>query len=586
MAEDEESPPVKTLHLYPEEAEYWHFKLLGDLHGTYYWLEIKRGDEVYKTVDPWSKAVGTNSKRSIIVDTARTDPPGWQEDSRVQIDSAVESVIYEVHVRDFSSHPQSGLVHRGKYLAFTERGSRNKAGLSTGQDHLQDLGVTHVQLLPIFDFASVDDTDFRDYNWGYDPYCYNSPEGSYATDPADLSRITELKELIMSLHNQNIGVIMDVVYNHTYHTDHSPLNLLAPDYFYRWENPDEIANGSGVGNELATEREEVREFIIQSVTYWAEEYHLDGFRFDLMGLIDRETMHRIRSRLDKIDDSILIYGEPWYALPPNLDKDRLMVKGAQRGKRIGVFNDEFREAIKGDNDGPVPGFVTGKSSMEHEIKKGVVGHIPFADNLMGMTDEPRESINYVSCHDNLTLWDKLKKTCSGSDESQLIRYHRFAHAILFTAQGASFMQGGAEFLRTKYGDHNSYQSGDRINALKWNRKTEYNDTYKYIRGLIELRREHPAFRLETAAEIKKYLSFLSAPEGVVAFKLGPQAGGDSWQKIIVIYNSRSEITAVELQEKKTWQLVVDENKAGIEPLETLHTDEVEVAANSAYVLYC
>ena len=585
LAADEKSSPIKTLHLYPVEEEYWHFKLLGDLHGLYYWLEIKRGDEIYKTVDPWAKAVGTNSKRSIIVDTARTDPPGWQNDSRPKNRKAVDSVIYEVHVRDFSSHAQSGMKNKGKYLAFTEEGTTNEADLSTGLDHLKNLGVTHVQLLPIYDFASVDDTDPYDYNWGYDPYCYNSPQGSYATDPSDLSRIVELKKLIMALHNRGIGVIMDVVYNHTYHTKHSPLNLLAPDYFYRWENADEMANGSGVGNELATERDKVRDFIIQSVTYWAEEYHLDGFRFDLMGLIDRETMLKIRSRLDEIDDSILVYGEPWYALPPNLDKNRLMVKGAQRGKRIGVFNDEFREAIKGDNDGPVPGFVTGKSEFEHEIKKGVVGHIPYQEELMGMTDEPGETINYVSCHDNLTLWDKLKRTCPECEEDQLIRYHRFAHAILFTAQGVAFMYGGAEFLRTKYGDHNSYQSGDEINALKWDRKTEYYDTYKYIKGLIELRREHPAFRLKTAAEIKKYLSFLAAPDGVVSFKLSPHAGGDSWQEIIVIYNSRTDLTAVELEEKKTWQLVVDENKAGIEPLETLHTDKIEVAPQSACIVY-
>lgn len=585
LAEDEESLPVKTLHLYHEEAEYWHFKLLGDLHGTYYWLEIRRGDKIYKTVDPWSKAVATNSKRSIIVDTARTDPPGWKDDARPEIESAVESVIYEVHVRDFSSHEQSGLQHRGKYLAFTEKNSTNEAGHSTGLDHLKDLGITHVQLLPIFDFASVDDTDPKDYNWGYDPYCYNSPEGSYATDPSSLSRITELKKLIMSLHSENIGVIMDVVYNHTYHTDHSPLNLLAPDYFYRWESADEVANGSGVGNELATEREKVREFIIQSVSYWAEEYHLDGFRFDLMGLIDRETMLKVRNRLDEIDDSILIYGEPWYALPPNLDKDKLMVKGAQRSKRIGVFNDEYREAIKGDNDGPVPGFITGKKGLEHEIKKGVVGHIPYAEDLMGLADEPNETINYLSCHDNLTLWDKLKKTCPESEEGRLIQLQRYAHAILFTSQGVAFMHGGSEFLRTKFGDHNSYQSGDRVNALKWDRKAEYYETYKYIRGLIELRREHPAFRLKTAAEIKKYLTFISTPEDVVGFHLGPHAGGDSWQDIVVIYNSRTDSPVIDLGKNRHWQQVVNDNRAGIEPLRTFHGRELEVAPQTAAVIY-
>ncbi|SDL07183.1 type I pullulanase [Halarsenatibacter silvermanii] len=582
----EEGPAERTLDLYPLADNYWYLQLDEDLHGTYYWLEINREGRIYKAVDPWAKAVSTNSQRAIVVDTSRTDPEGWQEDSRPDCDRAVDAVIYEVHVRDFSSHPQSGMENRRQYLAFTEGGTTNSTGLSTGLDHLEELGITHVQLMPIYDFATVDDTDPEDYNWGYDPYCYNSPEGSYASNPEDLSRITELKQLIMALHDRGIGVIMDVVFNHTYHTRHSPMNLIAPGYFYRWETEYEVANGSGVGNEVATEREKVRDFILQSVTYWAEEYHIDGFRFDLMGLIDRETMFEVRDRLDEIDESMLVYGEPWYALSPNIPEKRLMVKGAQRGRRIGVFNDEFREAIKGDNDGPVPGFITGREGLEHEIKKGAVGHIPYRESLMGLADEPGESINYVSCHDNLTLWDKLKKTCPERREEVLVQLHRFAHAIIFTSQGVAFMHGGAEFLRTKYGDHNSYKSGDRVNALKWNRKTRYQETFEYIRGLIELRREHPALRLPDSQAIRENLEFLDTPEKTAAFKLGPHAGGDSWAEILIIYNGNWDWTKIGLGERKKRHVVVDESQAGLETIRSFQDVEVELSPHSAMVMHC
>ncbi len=585
LAEREGGPAGQNIQLEEYSANHWQASIKEDLHGHYYWLEIKREDQFFKTVDPWAKAVSTNSQRSIVVDLKRTDPNGWKKDTRCNISHPVDAVIYEVHVRDFSSHPHSGMKNRKKYLAFSEEGTTNNSGLSTGVDHLKELGVTHVQLMPIYDFASVDDTDPWDYNWGYDPYCYNSPEGSYASDPSDLSRIRELKELIMSLHSRGIGVIMDVVYNHTYHTKYSPMNLIAPGYFYRWESEEVVANGSGVGNEVASEKEKVREFILQSITYWAEEYHLDGFRFDLMGLIDKETMYRVRDKLDSIDRSIMVYGEPWYALPPNLKKERLMLKGAQRSKRIGVFNDEFREAIRGDNDGPVPGFAAGKRGLEHEIKKGAAGHIPYRESLMGLADEPGESINYVSCHDNLTLWDKLKKTCPDCSEKKLKRLHKFAHAIIFTSQGTAFMHGGSEFLRTKFGDHNSYKSGDRVNALKWNRKTKYRGVFDYFAGLLELRRNHPAFRLKSAGKIKESLAFLETPPDTVGFTLGPHAGGDDWKEITVIYNSWDDWAGIELGKRKKRHVVVDDRKAGEEILRSFKDEGIDVPPHSAMVMF-
>ncbi len=569
-----------------ETAEdYWTAWTARNLHGRYYLLEIERGSSRILTVDPWARAVATNSRRGLIVDLECTDPPGWQEDSNPALDSPVDAIIYEVHVRDFSSHPESGLQHRGKYLAFTERGSSNAAGLSTGLDHLVELGVTHVQLMPVFDFATVDDTDPGDYNWGYDPLYYNSPEGSYASNPADFSRITELKKLVLALHNLGIGVIMDVVYNHTYYTGKSALEKIAPGYFYRQIPEGEIANGSGVGNETASEKEKVREFIVNSVCYWAREYHLDGFRFDLMGLIDKKTMLTLKRELKKINEDILIYGEPWYALPPQLKEERLMVKGQQRGTGIAIFNDDYRNAIKGCNDGVETGFASGRSEFYREIKRGVVGQINYSDRLQGFARSPEETVNYVSCHDNLTLWDKLAKSCPHDTSRTLVSLDRMAQAIIMTSQGVPFLQGGEEFLRTKFGHNNSYRAGDEINALKWGRKTKYKDTFHYYRGLIELRKNHPAFRLQNPEDIRKYLRFLESPEGIVVFKLGPRAGGDSWKEITVIYNAWWEWVKIKLNGKKRYHVVVDDRRAGTDTIESFRRADVDAPPHSVMILY-
>jgi len=566
-------------------ADYWTARIDRNLHGRYYLLEIERESGISETVDPWAKALATNSRRGIIVDLKRTDPPGWQQDSSLRLESPVDAIIYEVHVRDFSSHPESGLQHRGKFLAFTERGSCNSAGLSTGLDHLVELGVTHVQLMPVFDFATVDDTDPEAYNWGYDPLYYNSPEGSYASNPADLSRITELKKLVLALHNLNIGVIMDVVYNHTYFTRKSALEKIAPGYFYRKIPEGEIANGSGVGNEIATEKEKVREFIVNSVCYWAREYHLDGFRFDLMGLIDKKTMLKIQRELKKINENILIYGEPWYALPPQLKEERLMVKGRQRGTGIAIFNDDYRNAIKGCNDGLETGFASGRSEFYQEIKKGVVGQTDYSRKIKGFAASPEETVNYVSCHDNLTLWDKLAKSCPHDTTRTRISLDRMAQAIIMTSQGVPFLQGGEEFLRTKFGHANSYRAGDDINALKWERKTEYRETFNYYRGLIELRRTHPAFRLRSSEEIRRSLSFLESPEGIVVFRLAPWAGGDSWKEITVIYNAWWEWVKIKLGSKKVYHVVVDDRRAGTDTIESFRRADVDVPPHSVMVLY-
>jgi len=584
IASEEEGNFVTTIELMEVAKNKWSAWQEENLHGKFYILEIEREGSLVRTVDPWAKAVGTNSKRGLIVELSKTDPPGWQEDKGPEINK-LESVIYEVHIRDFSMHKDSGMENKGKYLAFTEGGTSNYQGLSTGIDHLEELGITHVQLLPVFDFATVDDNDPEDYNWGYDPYFYNSPEGSYASNPADFSRIRELKRLVQALHNRNIGVIMDVVYNHTYYTEESPFTKIAPGYFYRHTPEGEIANGSGVGNEFATEKEMARKFIVDSVSYWAEEYHIDGFRFDLMGLIDKKTMLAVKERLQKINSNILLYGEPWYALPPQLAEEKLLVKGQQRGTGIAVFNDDFRNAIKGSNDGDDSGFASGWSDFYSEVKRGVVGEIKYNKKLKGFAKDPGEVINYVSCHDNLTLFDKLARSCPNDSLRTWAYLDKMAQAIIMTSQGIAFMQGGEEFLRTKYGHDNSYKAGDDINALKWNRKSKYQDVFHYYKGLINLRKNHPAFRLPRARSIKKYLKFAQSPEGIIVFRLGPHAGGDPWHEIVVIYNAWWEWVNIDLEEKKTYNVVVDDNKAGIDVLQSFTRSEVDVPPHSVMVLY-
>ena len=573
------------LELEEKEKNTWVKNIPESLHGVYYWLEIERNSETVKTLDPWVRAVGTNSERGIIVNLNKTSPAKWNKDKRISINSPVDAVIYELHVKDFSIHPESGIKNKGKYLGLTETGTISNDGLKTGLDHLKELGITHVQLMPIFDFATVDDNDIEDYNWGYDPLYYNVPEGSYATSSSDFSRIKELKELIQTLHKNNIGVIMDVVYNHTYYTEKSAFNKIAPGYFYRWYDEDELANGSGVGNEVATEKAKVQEFILESVLYWAQEYHIDGFRFDLMGLIDEETMLKIRKGLYELDPNILVYGEPWYALPPQLSEDEIILKGSQKGKGIGIFNDSFRNAIKGENDLKTQGFIGGHNNLGGAIERGIVGEISYMENIRGFALTPEESINYVSCHDNHTLWDKIQGVFPATDEKERIILDRFAQTIIMTSQGVPLLLGGEEFLRTKFGNDNSYNAGNKINALKWDRKEKYIDNFKYYQGLITLRKKHPAFRLKSAKEIRKYLKFLKNPPGIIAFELGPYAGGDDWKYIIVIYNSWWDWANVQLDYKKEWNIVVDDRHAGIKPFNTFRADEVDVPPHSAMVLY-
>ncbi len=583
--EPRNSEPVKIIEMNKGRGGTWLIEIKGDYAGSYYTYRVFIDNTVNEVVDPYTRGVGTNSQRALIFDLEKTNPEGWEYDRRTTLNSYVDAIIYELHVRDFSSSPRSGINNKRKYLAFTERGTTNQAGQATGIDHLIELGITHVHLMPVFDFASVEDESIEQYNWGYDPLLYNVPEGSYATNPADQSRIIEFKKMVKALHDSGIGVIMDVVYNHTYSREESPFNLVVPDYYYRCNWDGTPSNGSGCGNEIATEKPMVRKFIIDSVKYWADEFHIDGFRFDLMALMDRETMDCIRKTLRDINPSTLIYGEPWAAAPSPLPADKQILKGAQQELNIAVFNDHFRNAIKGDNDGELRGYVSGEPHRDHAIKQGVVGSINYSHDIENFCSEPWETVNYVTSHDNLTLWDKLCKSNPGDSRKARIKMDRLAQAIILTSQGIPFITGGEEFLRTKYGNNNSYNAGDEINKLKWERKTEFLETFRYYRGLIQLRRNHPAFKMYNSDQIRSHLEFLPSENGIVSFILKDHANNDSWRDIIVIYNPGRFAVDYWVPASDTWNMVVDSKKAGVDIISSYHGNKVKVEPISACVLY-
>lgn len=552
----------------------WKLKLSGDWSGYYYLFRIHYGERFEDTLDPYAKAVGLNSERGLIINLSETNPQGWHRDKRKKIENPAEAIIYELHIRDFSSCDYSGMKQKGTYLAFTEEGVINEHGEKTGIAHLKELGITHVHLLPVFDFGSVCDQD-RNYNWGYDPFLYNVPEGSYASDPTDETRIKEFKSLVKSLHDNDIGVIIDVVYNHTYHGKYSVFQKIAPNYFYRFVD-DYFANGSGCGNEIATERPMVRKFIIDSVCYWAKEYHIDGFRFDLMGLIDKKTMKMVVEALHKIDSSIIIYGEPWTALDPQLDWDKRMNKGAQKGTKVALFNDDFRNAIKDS--------LIRSQEKKWDIKKGVVGAIGYDHGINNFAYKTTEAVNYVSCHDNLTLWDEISIAQSHLSKEERIKMHRLAQAVILTSQGIPFIQGGSEFLRTKHFNGNSYDAGDDCNRLKWKRKSKHKNTFEYYKGLIKLRKKHPAFKMTDPGQVRRHLQFINAPYNAVGFKLMDHANGDSWKEILVLYNFNRHWSKFYLEKEKELGIVVDDQRSGTEIFNSFKANNVEVPPISVMVL--
>ena len=580
----------ETDTLYPMSRDLatgvWSAAIPGNLDGKYYLYRVQfSGGKVNWAVDPYAKAVSANGQRCAAVDPSALNPPGWKPSQKPAFSGlAQDAILYELHIRDFSIDEESGMVNKGKYLAFTERGTKNREGFPTGVDHLVNLGITHVHLLPGFDFASVNELTVDDpasdnpkYNWGYDPQNYDVPEGSYSSNPSDpKARILEYKQMVQALHDAGLRVVMDVVYNHTYTVSGSPFESFVPGYYYRTDDTGALTNGSGCGNEVASERPMVRKYIIDSCLYWAHEYGIDGFRFDLMAIIDRETMRQLAEKLKaEADPGIIIYGEPWMAGVSGLPSAQAMTVGAQRGTGIAIFNDRIRSSIKGGTDDASRGFATGQANMEPGIASGIRGTVD------GFADRASESVNYVTCHDNLNLWDKVSLSWGAKDMkgnpyslidtdkkllmNNAVRSTLLANGIILTAQGVPFFQAGDEFLRTKFGDHNSYRSPDSINAIRWVNAGKYRAVVDYYAGLIRLRKEHPAFRMDSKADMAG-INFLASQDRLVAFTLGGNANGNSWTTILVAYNAGDTEKKIDLPGNGTWYQVVNEEKAGVTAL--------------------
>lgn len=564
----------------------WELKLNGDYQNQYYNYRVTIDGIEKETPDPYTKGATVNGSKGMIVDFESLNPKGWEEHKIPQSIPSTEAIIYEMHVRDFSIAENSGMINKGKYLAFTEEGAQTPEGSSTGLDHLVELGITHIHLLPVFDFHSVDENK-GGYNWGYDPYLYNVPEGSYATNPYDgRVRITEFKQMVKALHEKGIRVVMDVVYNHTYTVEESPFHLLMPNYYYRTDEEGKYTNGSGCGNETASERPMMRKFIIDSLMFWASEYKIDGFRFDLMAVHDIETMLEVERELRKVNPSILLYGEPWNGGHSALPIEKRFTKGSQKGLGIAVFNDDIRDAIKGDTRGIEAGFVNGELGMEEKVKRGIVGSIQYDDTLYGFAQEPGESITYFSAHDDLCLFDKIEKTSPACKARERERMNRLAFSIMLTSQGIPFIHGGTEFLRTKYGNPNTYNMGDEVNQIVWNRKKLYKETYEYIKELIALRKSQKVMMLSKAEEIRKSLTFIETPRNMVAYLLTSSYEKD-FNHIFIIHNANRHEMIMKLPSEGQWKVIANEyevNKEGVQRGVQSFSLVVEVAPLSTYIL--
>ncbi|HWD87127.1 MAG TPA: type I pullulanase [Mucilaginibacter sp.] len=590
----------KTMHsLSLEKAKdgVWEKIVKGDLKDQYYTFQAQiNGRWLKERPDIYAKAVGVNGKRGMIVDLRSTNPIGWAKDKKPNQKNFTDIVIYELHVRDLSESPNSGIKHKGKFLGLTETGTKSPEGASTGLDHIKSLGVTHIHLLPSFDYNSVDEThpDAK-FNWGYDPLNYNVPEGSYSTNPYDGNvRIKEFKEMVQKLHANGLRVILDVVYNHTSDTS-SNFNQFVPGYFYRHTDKGAYSNGTGCGNETASERPMMRKFMIESVCYWAKEYHLDGFRFDLMGIHDIETMNDISAALHKIDPTIFIYGEGWTAGNTPLPEDqRAVKKNASKLDKIAVFNDDLRDGIHGGwGNVKDKGFVSGQSSLAESVKFGIVGSVEHSQvdyskvnySKAPWAAEPYQTINYASCHDDNTLWDRLKISNPNASEADLIKMDKLSNAIVLTSQGVAFLHAGAEMLRTKNGVANSFESPDSINELDWSRKTKYKAVFDYYKGLIALRKHHPAFRMPSAEMVRGHLHFMdSGDPGVIAYQLNNNANGDQWKNVIVIFNGNGSDKKIIIP-PGNWKMAADGNVVNEKGIRSVAAGEMTISASSACVLF-
>ncbi|GAA4274719.1 type I pullulanase [Aquimarina gracilis] len=560
--------PLETHPLEIDQEGIWTKTIKGDHHGKYYTYQVLiNGEWLEETPGIYAQAVGVNGKRAMVLDFETTNPKGWKQDKGPGITSPNEAIVYELHIRDMTIHPESGSSMPGKYLGLVEEGTKGPNGVATGIDHIKEMGITHVHLLPTYDHYSINEAklDSAQFNWGYDPQNYNVPEGSFSSDPYKAEvRIKEFKQMVKTFHDNGIGVILDVVYNHTGRTENSNFNLESPGYYYRHWDDGKLSDASACGNETASDRVMTQKYITESVAYWAKEYHLDGFRFDLMGIHDIATMNEVARTVKKVNPDIFVYGEGWTAGDSPLPIDqRALKKNILEMPQITAFSDDIRDGLKGSVfDEKSTGFVSGAKDTEESVKFGIVGAIKHPQisysainySKAPWANEPWQSMSYVSCHDNHTLYDKLKISREDATKEEIVAMHKLANAVVMTSQGTAFMHAGAEMLRHKKGEHNSYNLPDEINQIDWNWKVTSANVVDYYKNLIALRKAHPAFRMTKATEVNNNLVFKTVENGLISYQISNHANKDSWKNIYVIYNANKK--AVNYKLNGEWQLAV------------------------------
>lgn len=591
-----DSPPFLKKNLEKKDDGLWLKNIDGDLDGTYYTFQVKIGDKwLLETPGIYAQAVGVNGNRAMVLDLQKTNPAGWSRDTGPLLEYANDALIYELHIRDMTIHPKSGSSDPGSYLGLVEKGTIGPGNLATGIDHLKELGITHVHLLPAFDHYSIDETQLQkpQFNWGYDPKNYNVPEGSFSSDPFNAEvRIREFKQMIKAFHDNNIGVILDVVYNHTGKTAESNFNQEVPHYYYRHSEDGSYSDAAACGNETASERIMMQRFMLESVKYWMQEYHIDGFRFDLMGIHDITTMNLLSDEIKKINGNALIYGEGWTAKDsPIPEEERALKKHMEQLPEIAAFSDDLRDGLKGsvfeDND---TGFVSGAKGMQESVKFGIVGAIQHPEILYEKvnyssapwTSEPWQAINYVSCHDNHTLFDKLKISMPEATDVERIAMNKLANAVVLTAQGTPFLHSGSEMLRTKNGEHNSYNLPDSINQIDWSWKETNKPVFDYYKNLIALRKAHPAFRMKTAGDVVKNLHFKKTSDSLISYTIENNANGDTWKNILVIYNASKKSIPYKIEE--SWREAVHGDSFTLTS-DKVQTGVIKIPPISMYIAY-
>lgn len=561
----------------------WQLTINGDLEGSIFMYHVYIDGIWRKAVDPYARAVTVNGQKGVVVDLSKTNPDHWKNGIKPLFQQSTDAIIYELHIRDFSIDENSGMKHKGKFKALLETNTKGPGETITGLDYLVDLGITHVQLLPIQDYGSFDETTPLDtYNWGYDTTHYNAIEGSYSLNPNDPKlRIKELKEVIQSFHNHGIRVIFDVVYNHVYVHSKSDFEKIVPGYYFRYHFDGSLADGTGVGNDIASERKMVQKYIVESVVYFAEQYNVDGFRFDLMGILDLETMQQIRERLNELDPTILVIGEGWDLATPLAKEKKSTISNSEQLPGIGFFNDQFRDKIKGNIFRILEkGFCNGNGELKNDLKMLVSGSTKGFYPIEGMFKNPNQSVNYVECHDNHTLWDRLTLANGNESEQERAAMHRLATAMTILSQGIPFIHAGQEFFRTKKAVENSYNSPDEINKFDWKRKEKHLDYVDYLKGLISLRKKHCIFRLMSGDEIKKKMHILDTPSRILAYLLKSKFG-----MFVVIHNGGKDSKEVILPVNGLWDVLVEGEQAGISSLRTIEGAKIAIQALGTTVVF-